>query len=306
MTTSSFARRLGVLIAAVGAFIAFAVTPAASAATFGYGDNRPDLFTDTRWQGLPLKDVRRTVDWDIQSKTDKQVDLDTWMAAAKTAGARPLLAIDRSWSPGQGSKKPSVAQYTSLIKWLKSRYPEWNRLTPWNEANYILQPTVRNPKLAFQYWQAAKKACTGCTVTSPALLANGSGVSSKFIPAFLKLAKGKVKTWAIHVYGDQNRLSDKGLKQLEKQLKGTLWVTETAAWVKFGDSPKWKYDENRAAKVTDYIFKSAKKHKRVKLWYLWQWEGDANPKQARWDSGVLNADGTERKNYASLVKGLKG
>lgn len=304
MTTPSFARRLGVLLAAFGALIAFAAAPAASAATFGYGDNRPDLFTDARWQSLPLKDVRRTVDWDIQSKTDKQVDLDTWMNVAKAAGARPLLAIDRSWSPGQGKKKPSVAQYTSLIKWLKSRYPWWNRLTPWNEANYILQPTVRNPKLAFQYWQAAKKACSGCIVTSPALLANGSGVSTKFIPEFLKLAKGKVKTWAIHVYGDQNRLSDKGLKQLEKQLKGTLWVTETAAWVKFGDSPKWKYDETRATKVLDYIFKTAKKHKRVKLWYLWQWKGDPNPKQVRWDSGVLNADGTERKNYASLVKGL--
>ncbi len=305
MTQSFSLRRLGVAVAAVAAMLAFG-TPVASAATFGYGDNRPDMFTDARWQALPLKDVRRTVDWDTQSYPDKLAGLDAWMAAAQTAGARPLLAIDRSWSAGQGSKKPTVAQYTALIKFLKARYPFWKALTPWNEANYILQPTVKNPKLAFQYWQAAKKACTGCTVTSPALLAGGVGTSKKFIPAFKKLAKGKVKIWAVHVYGDQNRLTDKGLKELEKQLPGRLWVTETAAWVKFGDTPKWKYDEARAAKVIDYIFKSAKKHKRVDKHFFWQWKGDANPLTTRWDSGVLNFDGTERKGYASLVKGLKG
>ena len=37
---------------------------------------------------------------------------------------------------------------------------------------------------------------------------------SKFLPAFLKLAKGKVKVWAIHVYGDQNRLSERLLSVL--------------------------------------------------------------------------------------------
>lgn len=306
MTSSSPARRLGLILAGLAALFAFVAAPAASAATFGYGDNRPDLFSDSRWQALPLKDVRRTVDWDTPSKAEKVADLDTWMNAARGAGARPLLAIDRSWSPGKGKMKPSITQYRSLITWLKSRYPWWNQLTPWNEANYILQPTVRNPKLAFQYWQTAKKACKGCTVTSPALLADTSGVSRKFLPEFLKLSKGKIKTWAIHVYGDQNRLSDKGLKALQKQLKGKIWVTETAAWVKFGDSPKWGYNENRAASVLNYIFTSAKKHKRVQRWYLWQWRGDANPRDVRWDSGVLNHDGTERKSYAALVKGLRG
>ena len=293
------------LLAALVGLLAFGAPPA-SAATFGYGDNNPDLFADERWRVLPLKDVRRTVDWDLLQHSDKAGQLDTWMAAAKAAGARPLISIDRSWSLGAGKKKPTIKQYTALVKYLKTRYPWWNTLTPWNEANYILQPTVRNPKLAFQYWQAAKKACKGCTVTSPSLLANGPGVSSKFIPAFKKLAKNKVKNWALHVYGDQNRLSDKGLKQLEKDLKGTLWVTETAAWVKFGDSSKWKYDENRAAKVTDYVFKTAKKHKRVKRWYFWQWRGAQEPGKVRWDSGVLNFDGTERKNYTALVNGLKG
>ncbi len=292
---------------AVALLSIFAVaTPAASAATFGYGDNRPDMFSDPRWKALPIKDARRTVDFDVQKYPDKLAQLDSWFAAATAAGANPIIAIDRSWSAGQEKKKPTVAQYTALIKFLKGRYPSMKTLIPWNEANYILQPTVRNPKLAFQFWQAAKKECKGCTVTSPALLAGGTGTAKNFIPQFKKLAKGKVKIWAVHVYGDQNRFSDKGLKDLEKQLPGSLWITETAAWVKFGDSPKWKYDEARAAKVIDYIFKSLKKHPRVKKAMFWQWKGDVSPQTARWDSGVLNFDGTERAGYASLVKGLKG
>ncbi len=279
--------------------------PAASAATFGYGDNRPDMFVDARWNALPLKDVRRTVDWDTQGSAEKTAQLDSWMAAAHSAGARPLLAIDRSWTEGKGSSKPSVAQYSGLIRWLKGRYPWWNTLTPWNEANYILQPTVRNPKLAFQYWQAAKQSCAGCTVTSPAIL-TGKGISNKFLPAFQKLAKGKVKVWAVHVYGDQNRFTDASLKKLERTLKGQLWVTETAGWVKFGDSPKWGYDEQRAAKVISHTFTMAKRHTRATRWYFWQWRGAPKAADSRWDSGVLNADGTERPGFHALTKGLRG
>ncbi len=304
-TTFRLTPRLRWLVVALFTVFAVATPTTASAVTFGYGDNRPDMFSDPRWKALPLKDARRTVDWDVQKYPEKLAQLDGWMAAAQGAGAKPILAIDRSWSAGQEKKKPTVAQYGALIKFLKGRYPAFKTLIPWNEANYILQPTVRNPKLAFQYWQAAKKNCKGCTVTSPALLAGGTGTSKKFIPAFKKLAGNKIKIWAVHVYGDQNRLKDTGLKALEKQLKGDIWIAETAAWVKFGDSAAFKYDETRAAKVTDYIFKSLKKHKRVKKAIFWQWKGDASPLTTRWDSGVLNFDGTERKNYASLVKGLK-
>ncbi len=304
MLSTPRGRRVRLALAAAASALLLSTPGTASAATFGYGDNRPDMFADARWQSLPLKDVRRTVDWDTSTDAAKTSQLDVWMGAARGAGARPLLAIDRSWSAGKGTSKPSVAQYSRLIRWLKTRYPWWNTLTPWNEANYILQPTVRNPKLAFKYWQAAKKACPGCTVTSPAIL-TGKGISNKFLPAFKKLAKGKVKIWAVHVYGDQNRFTDASLKRLERSLKGQLWVTETAGWVKFGDSPKWGYDEARAAKVISHTFKMAARHKRATRWYFWQWLGAPRSADSRWDSGVLNADGSARPGFHALVAGLR-
>lgn len=279
--------------------------PASAAPVFGYGDQNVDMFTDARWSALPLKDVRRLVDWDTSTNAAKTAALDTWMAAAQTAGARPLLAIDRSWTAGKGKSKPSVAQYTALIRWLKGRYPTWSTLTPWNEANFRLQPTAKDPKLAAAYWSAAKAACTGCVVTSPVILA-WSGAPKNWVRDFQKATKNKVRLWSVHVYGDQNRLTDTSLKALEKQLPGKLWVTEAAGWVKFLDSKEWAFDEARAARAIEYTFKAAKKHKaRVERWYFYQWRGDRDV-NARWDSGVLNADGTERLGYVALKRGLTG
>ncbi len=127
---------------------------------FGYGDARPDMFSDPLWQRLPLRHVRRLVDWDTPRRPEKLAKLDTWMEQAQATGAIPLLAIDKSWTEGQERKRPSVAQYERLIEFLRERYPWWKRLTPWNEANHSAQPTYRSPRLAWLYYLAARRACT--------------------------------------------------------------------------------------------------------------------------------------------------
>ena len=90
-------------------------------------------------------------------------ELDAWMAAAKLDGAAPLLAIDHSLTPGKLNSKPDATRYRALVRWLRTRYPWWNTLTPWNEANFRLQPTYRNPVLAASYWKIAKKMYPGDT-----------------------------------------------------------------------------------------------------------------------------------------------
>lgn len=300
-TVRAVRRTLPLALSLVLAALALIGATPASATVYGIGDQNTNFFTDARWQALPLKDVRRVVEWDTNTTPAKAADLDAWMAAAQTAGATPLLAIDRSTSAGKAKKKPTKAQYTTLIKWLRSRYPQWSRLTPWNEANFRLQPTYKNPKLALDYYKAAKKACSGCLVTSPTVLSGGSGVNSKWLAQFLKAGGSKIRLWSFHNYGDLNRKTDKGLKAFEKVTKGTIWITEAAGWVKFGTS--WPYNTTRAASVIDYTFKVAKKHKRVAYVYFWQWLGTPGT-DVRWDSGFLNVDGSERPGYASLVKNL--
>lgn len=285
---------------------ALSVAAPAGAATFGYGDQSPELFGDQRWKDLPLKETRRNVDWNTNLDPVKTAQLDAWMAAAQAAGARPLLAIDRNWTIPRTKKDkgPSTKQYTTLIKFLKGRYPQLKQISPWNEANFNLQPTFKDPKKAWNFYNIAKKNCKGCTVTSPVVLPGKNGVNPRWLAQFLKLSKGKIKLWAFHNYGDLNRGSEKTLTQFEKQVKGNIWITEAAGWVKFGEN--FSYDEVRAAKAIDFTFKTAKKHKRVKRVYFYEWRGKANvDPDTRWDSGVINSDGTARPGYDALVRGLK-
>jgi hypothetical protein len=301
-------RVMALLALAVAATLSVTAPASASAiagpVAFGLGDQSPEMFTDPLWTALPLKNTRRLVDWDTPSYPAKVADLDAWMAAAHAAGAVPLLAIEHSWTPGRNLLKPTVPQYTALVKWLKARYPWWSTLTPWNEANYNTQPTFRNPLLAAQYWKAAKAACVGCTVTSPAILA-WAGAPKAWLATFQKATGNQVRLWAVHIYGDQNRGTDVHLTAFEKAVKGQIWVTEAAGWVRF-TQPKWPTDQARAARAITYTFALAKKHAaRVKRWYFYQWRGPGDP-NAAWDSGVLNADGTQRPGYAALVAGLTG
>lgn len=301
---SAIVRKTSFAIALSALSLVASAAPA-SATTYGIGDQNLPMFSDARWAALPLKDVRRVVEWDTQTDPAKLAQLDQWMAAAQSTGARPLLAIDRSITPGKEKAKPTAKQVGGLVTFLKGRYPFWNRLTPWNEANFRLQPTYKNPKLALDYYKAAKKACKGCTVTSPVILSDGTGVNKGWLKQFQKLGGKSIRLWAFHNYGDLNRKTDKSLKAFEKQVKGKIWITEAAGWVKFLNTGKWPYDPNRAAGVVDYTFAMAKKHPRVELIYWWQWLGTAGT-DVRWDSGFLNPDGSERPGYQSLVKGLKG
>ncbi|MEN0015533.1 MAG: glycosyl hydrolase [Solirubrobacteraceae bacterium] len=300
----SLRRALTLVVVALSGLLSASSTASAAPVVFGLGDQSPAMFTDPLWTSQPLKNTRRIVDWDTPQYPAKVADLDAWMTAAHTAGATPLIAIEHSWTAGRLTLKPTVAQYTTLITWLKGRYPWWNTLTPWNEANYNSQPTFRNPALAAQYWKAAKTACVGCTVTSPSIVA-WDGAPKKWLAQFQAATKNKVKLWAVHIYGDQNRLTDIHLKAFEKSVKGQIWVTEAAGWVRF-TLPKWPINQARAAKVITYTFQVAKKHSaRVKRWYFYQWRGPSSP-LATWDSGVLNPDGTTRPGYQALVAGLAG
>jgi len=284
--------------------LALALAPAAAhAATpvIGYGDQRTEMFSDPLFTGLGIRDSRVVVEWDTFSHPDKTARLDAWMAAARAAGVRPLVAIEHSWTPGRQKLAPTPAQYTALIRRLRARYPQARTFSPWNEANHSSQPTARRPDLAARYWRLMRAACPGCTVTSPVYLDLATKSSARWLAAFKKATGGRVRLWAIHGYGDLNRGTDRHLAALLKQLPGTVWVTEAAGWVAFGSG--WSYDEARAARSIGYTFKLVQKYRaKITRWYFYQWRG--GPKGTHWDSGVLGVDGKPRPGYTALKAGL--
>jgi len=295
---------LRTLFAAVLSLAAVVAAPAAAHAAkpvIGYGDQRAEMFADPLFTQLKVRDSRIAVDWDTFMFADKTARLDAWMAAARGAGVRPLVAIEHSWSPGRQKLAPTPAQYTALMKQLRARYPHITAITPWNEANHSSQPTARKPKLAATYWKLARKAWPGRTVTSPVYLDLKGASSRRWLADFKKATGGKVRLWALHGYGDLNRGTDKQLASTLKLMPGKVWVTEAAGWVAFGAG--WKYDEARAAKSIAYTFKLTRRYSsKITRWYFYQWH--AAPQGAHWDSGVIGLDGRPRPGYAALKKGL--
>jgi hypothetical protein len=292
------------LLLSLACLLALVAAPAAARAAqpvIGYGDQRPEMFSDPLFAQLNIRDSRVVVEWDTFQFKAKTAELDAWMAAAKAAGSRPLVAIEHSWTPGRMTLAPTAGQYATLVRTLRARYPFVRAYSPWNEANHSSQPTARKPELAATYWRLMRQACAGCQVTSPVYL-DLKGASSKRWLAAVKTATGnRIRLWAVHGYGDLNRGSDRSLAALVRTLPGKVWVTEAAGWVAFGGG--WKYNEARAAKAITYTFKLVRKYRaKIGRWYFYQWRGV--PKGTRWDSGVVGVTGHPRAGYAALKRGL--
>jgi len=259
------------------------------------------MFSDPLFTQLDIRDSRIVVEWDTFRSPSKTADLDAWMAAAQTAGVRPLVAIEHSWTPGRERLAPTPAQYTALVERLHARYPFVRNYSPWNEANHSSQPTYRKPALAATYWRLMRRACAGCTVTSPVYLDLAGASSRRWLAAFKRATGNRVRLWALHGYGDLNRRTDRRLASTLTLLPGRVWVTEAAGWVAFGTA--WGYDEARAARAIAYTFTLARRYRtKIARWYFYQWRGA--PAGTRWDSGVLGVDGTPRPGYRALARGL--
>ena len=297
--------RLRSVLLSVVCLAVLALAPAgAHAATpvIGYGDQHPEMFSDPRFAALGIRDSRVVVEWDTFAFEDKARRLDAWMAAARAAGVRPLVAIEHSWTLGRQRMVPSARQYATLFRALRQRYPEVRTFSPWNEANHPSQPTARRPDLAARYWRIMRAGCASCAITSPVYLDLQTSASRRWLARFKKATGNRVRLWAIHGYGDLNRRTDVHLAALVKRLPGQVWVTEAAGWVSFGS---FGYDEQRAARAISYTFTLARRYRaKITRWYFYQWR--AAPKGAAWDSGVVGLDGRPRPGYAALQKGLAG
>ena len=282
-----------------------AVPAAAHAATpvIGYGDERAEMLSDPLFSSLGIRDSRIAVEWDTFRYPEKTARLDAWMAAARAARVRPLIAIEHSWTPGRQRLAPTPAQYTTLVRTLRGPVPGGACVLAVERGNPASQPTARRPDLAARYWRLMRAALPGATVTSPVYLDLQTRSSKRWLQSFKKATGGRVRLWAIHGYGDLNRGTDRrNLSALLKQLPGQVWVTEAAGWVAFGTA--WKYNEARAARSISYTFKLVRKHPRQGHALVLLPVGAACRRARAGDSGVVGANGQPRPGYRALKAGL--
>lgn len=298
------------LLALLGVLL---VAPAAQAKiAYGVGDQSPGMFTSSSWKSLKLKKSRYFIHWNAISDKDERAKADAFVKAAKKAKVRVLLHISTDDLREKKGKLPSVKEYRSKVGRLIKRYKklgvkDWG---VWNEANHKTQPTYKSPKRAAEYYIAMKKMCKGCTIVALDIL-DQAGYQS-YIRRWGKYAgkSGRTATvFGIHNYSEVNRKRTTATRGIIREVRkfnkrGKFWYTETGGLARFEAKGLSKYDVDRQANRTKYMFQLARKFRKyVTRLYSYNWVGIDG--QGRFDAGLTNADGSTRPAYDQVKRYLK-
>ncbi len=282
-----------------------AQVPAVPHVNVGISDQSFGLFDDERFRATGMRHARLIVPFDLVRAGGERLALaDAWLAAARRAGIEPLVTFSHSARRKRQHKLPKVAQYIARVREFRARYPWVRELSTWNEANLAgVQPTARNPYRTALFYRALRRECqlTGCRVIAVEVQLAGSYKTWRWVKRFRRNAGRGPHLWGVHNYPDVTRLSRRNTGIfLRRVRRDEVWITETGGIVRFAKS--WPFDERRAARSVRHSFRLAATSRRITRMYLYNWRADAINR--RWDSGIIAADGIERRAYSELLDGL--
>jgi hypothetical protein len=286
----------------------------------GIGDQSASMYDSARWQSLKLKRTRYIVPWNWNKSAATRAAVTAYMNRAHTARQQVLVAFTaragcyngRRYSKRKACRAPSAKKYRSSFRAFDKAFPWVKTYSAWNEVNHVSQPTYRKPKLAVRYYQVLRKdARKRKFKVMAADLLDTSNLGS-YLRGFLRRAKGSPRLWGLHNYQDVNYKTAKDTRRMLATVRGEVWLTETGGIVRFAGSRLRKYSPKRAANRTKYMFKLARKYSKrrpglrskVTQLYVYRWWGVARGE--RFDAGLVNPDGTPRKAFAIVRKGVKG
>lgn len=276
---------------------------------FGLADNTVGALKDPRFQASGIKRVRILIHYDAVSRGGKRLaEMDEWFKTAKEQGVEPLVTWYRTegCSPKCAAKRlPSVSTYIKNVRKFRKRYPWVKRFSTFNEINFpAAEPTGRNPKRAAQYYRALRKECRGgrCSVLTGDFRANGSKFSADWLKTFKKHMGPGPHTWGLVPHPEINAFHTRYTKQFLKLTgRGNVWAVEAGAVNFF--RPTLKPSLTRQTKAMKFLMqKYVKVSRRVKRIYMYHWQ--AAPNQSKWDSALLNVNGTPRDAYYWFFKGM--
>jgi hypothetical protein len=266
----------------------------------GMGDQQARMFSDPRFERLGFEHARVVAPYDIVCQPDvqQQYYLDVWLAGAKRAEVRPLVAFSFSLREGQRWKLPSYRRFLSCFRAFHKRYPQVQDFNPWNEANHSAQPTFRHPKKAAGFYNAMRRACPRCNVAAGDLL--DWSHFDRWLERYRAHLRGPVRLWSMHNYLDINRRRSwehSSTRAMLALTRGHLWITETAGVVHSGRYST--YSEQRAAEATRRMFRFGSASSRITRVYAYHWQAGCDPDA--WDSAWFRSDGSARPAYRVLV-----
>ena len=302
--------------------LALAAPASASAALkIGIAENQPSMFSDPLFADLGVKYARVVVSWDVMTSGDDELQRVTdYLTAAQAQGVDPLVTFEHARGAAEQCNQrknrrkrqcrlPSARQYERQFKRFRAHFPLVRSYVAWNEINHFTQPTYRHPKAAAQFSRIARRNCRGCRIVVADILDRADNARAKkprfrstlrYIKRFRKALKVPRRYCGVHNYSDTNRFRDTGTKQIIKALGcREIWLTETGGIYRFragrlGPSAK------RQLRATKYMFKLARRNKRIRRLYVYTWFGAVTP---RFDAGLV-AKGKPRPAYREVKRRL--
>lgn len=295
------------LILGLSLLVVPASAPAATNIAVGIGNQQVDMFASPLYQALKLKKTRYFIEWNAIDQPAVLAKADAFVAVARAAGVKVLMHIsadDINRVPRR--PLPSVSKYRTKVKKLIQRYKplgvtDWGA---WNEANHKTQPTDKKPKRAAQFFKAMRSSCSGCNIVALDVLdeADVKSYINGFYKALGRADRKRAKIVGIHNYTEVNRRRTKNTRGIIAAVRAhnrsaKFWYTETGGLNKLGS--KFPCDPVRGGNRTRYMFTLAKRFKKfVRRLYIYNWTPTpVCVQETRFDSGVVNPDGTARPAY---------
>jgi hypothetical protein len=293
------------------------VVPAAEAKyRVGVGDQNPAMFDSSRWQSLELKRTRYLVPWDWSKHDYQRAEVSAFMTRARAAKQQVLVTFTASrgcWNGKRYSRKkscraPTAKAYKNSFARFDNAYPWVKTYSAWNEVNHASQPTYKKPGLAVRYYDVLRKLARKRKFKVMAADVLDTSNMAGYLRSFMRKAKGEPRLWGLHNYQDVNYRTSRDTRLMLSLVPGEVWMTETGGIVKFG---RLKYSPTRAAARTKWMFALANRYdsrqrgmrSKVTQLFVFRWFGER--RSARFDAGLVNADGSPRKAYNVFRKYAK-
>jgi hypothetical protein len=306
------------LLLPITLLVALLVAPTADAKyRVGLGEQDPAMFDQPSWQSLKLKRVRYIVPWDWNKSDGGRAEVAAYMNRARAANQDVLVAFTARrgcwngtrYSRSRACRAPSASAYRSSFRAFDTLYPWVKTYSAWNEVNHASQPTFKKVRLAVRYYDVLRKDARSRRFRVMAADVLDTSNMRSYLRGFMRRARGNPRLWGLHNYQDVNRHTSADTRLMLDTVPGEVWLTETGGLVRFTGVRKFsKYSEKRANTATKWMFTLANRYDsrrpgmRSKITRLFDYNWFGAPKGARFDAGLVDPDGTPRRQYATFRK----
>ena len=278
----------------------------------GIGDQNPSMFAHPDFQRAKVKRVRYFIPWNAIHIPHEMQRATEYVNAARAARVSVLFHISSDNLTRRKAKLPSRRRYrrdvTALVRHFRAMgVREWGSR---NEANHDSQATWKAPRRAAWEFKVVKRVCRKCAVVGLDLLDQRG--SARYVKRFFRGLgsrewRRRVSIVGIHNYADVNRRRTSGTRTIMRAVRrynrrAKFWLTETGGLVKLSTS--WPYSTRRAARRLGNLFTITRRFRRhIKRVYVYNWTGA--PRDARFDAGLTNPDGSRRPAMRVFLKKIR-